>query len=855
LSIHHFSSDTNVYITHDIQETVQLNGGSGLIKVGPNGGASAAMLIDSTWNPGYHTIEAEDVSTRYTASTTLQIIGAGPTRPSHLLIDASSLDLGADLQGANTIQSLTLHNSGGGSISWSASSDQPWLLLSPPQGMFSLSQTIAVAAERANLKRGDYKGTITFSSNVGSTEQVQVQMTVRPLPPNVGAVLEVNPPVLSFTALDGESNPVPQALMIGNPGSQGLNWSLTGNNPMSLAGQSLLLSELNSGSGWLSTDQTSGVVVPHSSSILRVLVNSQNLLPGVYTSVLSFTSSHGINSPQTVSVSLTIEPRCGLTLNAGIMSFTAVSGQSNPSNQSMGLGATSSCTGVIAGVINWKAVSGANWLAVTPASGQLKGSASTVTAVGVNASILKPGTYYGDISFTAAQSTQTVVVQLIVQAPPPLSAPIIGATPLSLNFNTTQGMPNPPGLAVTITNTGRSPLYWHTTVNQLSSLWLGAGPTGGNIAPGQTGQVTVNVYTADLTPNTYVGQIVLVGTDGSSAPASGSPQTITVNLLVLPPCVLQQPTLSAITFSAAQGATDPIPQTDSITASGNCGWPMNWQATVTKSSSWLHLSSSSGSLPGSGQAVPITVSASIAGLLPGTYTAKVTVVATNATMPAQSHSQTFTVTLNVLSLCQLRVGPSNLFFSVPQGQPSPPMQSFSLSEYGTCANPVSWSVSGDARSSSWLVLGPPTSGTGIASITVGVKPPQSLLPGKYTGTITVTATDNNGTAVLVSPQSVTVKLTVTGYTLSGTVVACSDSTCTSSQPLPGATLSLLNTSTNRTVTITADSSGNYSFGNLPLGGPYTLTVNSSIGSLNYFGTASFSLSGDQPNFSVSAYPK
>ncbi|MDQ6644926.1 MAG: hypothetical protein M3Y76_10795, partial [Chloroflexota bacterium] len=228
--IRHFSSSTNVYLTHDIQEAVQLITGSSLVKVGPNGSADVAMLIDANWTSGYHTIEAEDVATRYTASATLQITGAGPTRPSRLRIDTTMLDFGADYQGANTIQSLTLHNSGGGSISWSANSDQPWLLLSPPQGMFSASQTIAVAVERANLKVGDYQGTITFSSNIGAVERISVHMTVRALPANPGAVLEVTPPVLSFTALDGGSDPAAQALTISNPGSQSLSWAINGNN-------------------------------------------------------------------------------------------------------------------------------------------------------------------------------------------------------------------------------------------------------------------------------------------------------------------------------------------------------------------------------------------------------------------------------------------------------------------------------------------------------------------------------------------------------------------------------------------------------------------------------------------------
>lgn len=851
LHIHHFSSSTRVYLTHDIQEAVQLTTGSTLIKVGQNGSADVGMLVDATWTPGFHAIEAEDVATRYTASATLQITGAGPTRPSHLLIDTTMLDFGADYQGANTIQSLTLHNSGGGSISWAANSDQPWLLLSPPQGMFSASQTIAVAVERANLKAGDYKGSITFSSNVGAVERISVSMTVRPLPANPGPVLEVTPPVLSFTALDGGSDPAAQALTISNPGSQSLNWSITGNSQIPLARQSLLLLLFNNKSNWLSTDQPAGVVVPHASSVIHLIVHSRNLLPGVYTDVLSLASAHGvINSPQTVSVSLTILPRCGLSPSTGNMSFTAVSGQSNPSNQSLSFGATSICTGVV----NWKAVSAANWLTLTPASGQIRGSANTLTSVGVNASILKPGTYNSYISLMAAQNTQTVTVQLIVQAAPLPFAPIMGATPLSINFSTTQGMPNPPGQVVTITNTGKSQLNWHTSVNILASSWLGAGPTGGVVAPGLTGQVNIFINTADLTPNTYVGQVILIGTDSKGASASGSPQTIMVNLLVLPPCTLQPPSLSSVAFSATQGGANPSLQAVSITGTGNCAWPLNWNATITNPAPWLTLTPQSGSLVASGQSASIAVAVSIAGLNPGTYSTQVSLSAKDGSnTPAQGSPQVFTVTLTVLPPCQLQVGPLNLSFSVALGQPSPPTQkSFSLNETGSCAPPVTWQAQGDSGSRTWLALGPPTSGSGSATVPVGINL-QGLLPGVYMGSITVSASGNGGAIVENSPQVVNVTLTITAHIFSGTVIACSDQLCTSSKPLPGSNLVLLNTVTNQTVTITADGSGNFSFTNLALD-PYTLTVTGSDGTINYLGTTSFILTGDKLNIPVDVFP-
>ncbi len=833
LHIQHFSANTHVFLTHDIQEMVQLTDSSALVAVGATGSIDVHMLVDDSWGPGYHTLEAEDVTTRYTASATLQIINAGPTRPSRLLVGATELDLGAGYQGANTFQSLKLYNAGGGSITWAGSSDQPWLMLSPTQGVFSANQTITVAVERANLEPGDYKGTLIFSSNVGPDERIQVQMSVRPLPANVGAVMAITPPVLSFTALDGGSNPNAQMLMITNPGTQPLNWALTGNNPIATTDQAAFLLQIfdmpagKVQANWLTTDRTVGTVAPHSTNIVYVQVNSHNLLPGVYTSVLTFTGNLGAyNSPQNISVSLTIQPHCGLTLNTGLMSFTAVSGQSNPSNQSLGFGATASC----AGVINWKAEAMASWLSVTPASGQLKGATSTVAAVGVNITGLKPATYTSSIAFLAAQSTQSVVVQLIVQPPPPPSAPIIGATPLNLNFNTTQG----------------------TTVNTLASSWLGASPTGGSIPAGQTGQVTININTAGLNPNTYTGQIILNGTDANGLTASGSPQTIMVQLVVLPPCTLEQPSASVVAFSAVQGASDPSPQSVAITASGNCSWPLNWNATIAHAPSWLKLSATSGTLVQSGQSVSLSVIPTISGLNVGTYNTQISIVANDVTnIPVQGSPQTFAVTLTVLQPCTLQVTQANFSFTVAQGQSPPAAQSFGLSEAGSCVAPVSWSAIGDANSSSWLVLSPTTTGTGSATVNVSVNS-GNLVPGVYSGTITVTASGSGGAVVQSSPQTLSVTLTVTGYTLSGTVLACVDSICSSSSPLPGASLSLVNT-TNQTITATADSTGKFTFSNLALG-TYTLTATGSDVANNYTGTVTVTLTGNQPNLSVDVLP-
>jgi hypothetical protein len=847
-----FAPNTQIYITHDVQENVELTSNATLVPVGNNGMASASILINASWGPGFHSIQAEDIQTRNTASATLQIIGSGPTRPSHLVIGSSSLNFGADYQGTNTLQTLALHNSGDGSISWSASSNQPWLLLAPNQGTFSDSQSISVAVERANLQPGNYSGILTFSSNVGANEWIEIHMSVRPLPANVGSVLQTDPALFSFSALDGGASPATQTLTISNPGSQTLNWSLANNNPILLGSQSLVLQHYDAPNNWLSTNQTSGSVAPHSSQTVLISVNSRNLLPGVYTDMLVFDGGQGVlDSTQNVGVALTIQPNCTVEVNTGSMAFTAVAGQGNPANQSLSINATTSCVGTL----NWRASASAGWLSVTPPNGQLKGAEKTIVAVSVNIGMLKPATYQGTITFIAGLSTQTVTVQLLVQTPPAPSAPVLGAAPLNLNFSTTQGLPNPPGQVVTITNTGGGTLYWNTTVNILSDSWLGASPTGGSIAPGGTAQLTVNIDTQSLTPNTYVGQVILNGTNSSGVSASGSPQTIMVNLVVLAPCSLQPPSSSQLAFSAVAGSSNPAPQSVSISASGNCNWPVNWNGSVSSGASWLSIAPASGSFASSGQAANISVSANISGLAPNTYTAQVSIAAVDGTTNVQGSPQTFTVTLTVLPPCllSLQAPPGGFTFTMIVGQPTPAPQNLSFSESGTCARPVSWTATSSTGSQGWL-LASPTSGSDFgrgATTSISVNP-QNLVPGTYNGTITIAASGNGGGLVENSPLAVNVTFTITTLSLSGTVMACSDPNCTTSNPLPGAAVTLENMQTLQSWSATADGSGNYTFSNIGVG-TYTLSATGSNGSQNYSGSMSVTVSGTMTNVVLDTY--
>src|SRR6266699_3009290 len=715
LMIKHFSPSTRVVLTHDIQEPIAINGNSS-ITTDSLGSATLSVVIEATRGPGFHLIVAEDVSSRSTASANLQITGEGITHPAHLLIDTTPLDMGADIVGTNTIRSFTLANSGGGSISWSANSDASWLLVAPSQGIFSQQEVISLAVQRIGLKPGDYRGSITISSNVSPPQHIEVDMTVRALPPNAGPVLAVSPALLSFTATNGQPNSIRQTLTVSNPGSRPLNWSL---DPM----QGLSCP-------WLGVSPSTGTVSSGGSLTLAVNVKSQCLLPGVYIGTLKFTAPGAIDSSQAVNVAVVVQPYCGLVTSTGFLTFTVVAGQKTLVNQSLSLNETPSCAGT---PLFWKSSSTAPWLSVTPGSGQINANDTTLVSASVNAGGLAASSkpYYANLSFVFGQSTLTVMAKVTVQAAPP-TAPIMSASPLSLTFSNIQGQPSPTGQVVTITNNGHSPLGWHSMANQLASSWLAASPSGGTIAPGQAVQVTINVNTAPLTPGNYVGQITLNGMDAKGIPAPGSPQTIVVNLVMQPPCTMSPPSSSALSFSAVQGAAStPAAQTVLFTGTGSCVWPVTWNTGVAPRASWLTMSPRKGTILGTGQSGSIGVGVNMASLQAGTYTTHVTIAASDASgVAVQGSAQTLAVTLTVLPPCVLSPPtPATLAFSLAQGQATSTTQNVTFGETGTCSRPVNWTAS---ASSAWLVL-PTLSGTdGGSGSTFGVNvTAASLVPGTY----------------------------------------------------------------------------------------------------------------------------
>jgi hypothetical protein len=132
------------------------------------------------------------------AGEALMFVDAGTrvneSPPITLELAAPSLDVGSESLafalrsgGGGATQSLEVANHGAGALAWQASSDAPWLTLSPPSGSIAEDGTALIQAEAsaAGLESGIHSGTVTVDAPgaLGSPWTLTVTLVVEPNQP------------------------------------------------------------------------------------------------------------------------------------------------------------------------------------------------------------------------------------------------------------------------------------------------------------------------------------------------------------------------------------------------------------------------------------------------------------------------------------------------------------------------------------------------------------------------------------------------------------------------------------------------------------------------------------------------
>jgi glucose/arabinose dehydrogenase len=368
------------------------------LTVSPSSGSAPSTLTASVSTaglaPGTYTAPVTVTAAGATGSpkTVDVTLTVSPQAPA-LAVAPASLSFSGTQGGASpAAQSLSVTNTGGGSLSWTAADNQTWLSVSPASG--SAPGTVAVSANTAGLTAGTYTGTVTITAAgaSGSPRTVAVTLTVSPPTP----VLTVAPASLSFSGTQGGASPAAQSLSVTNTGGGSLSWTATDNQP------------------WLSVSPASG----SAPGTLSVSTSTAGLTAGTYTGTVTITAAGASGSPRSVAVTLTVNPATPvLTVSPASLAFTGTQGGASPAAQTVNV------TNTGGGSLSWTATDNQTWLAVSPASGTAPGTLSVTT----NTASLTAGTYTGTVTVTAAGasgSPRTVAVTLTVNPVTPGGGPV-----------------------------------------------------------------------------------------------------------------------------------------------------------------------------------------------------------------------------------------------------------------------------------------------------------------------------------------------------------------------------------------------------------------------------------------------
>jgi len=115
-----------------------------------------------------------------------------PVADPRLSVSPASRTFNAQVGGANpATQTVTVRNSGGGTLNWSASESLAWLSIAPASGSrgAGASTAVTLTVDIAGMAEGTYEGDIDFTSTGGAgsaTVSVTLNLTEEPPPPGDG---------------------------------------------------------------------------------------------------------------------------------------------------------------------------------------------------------------------------------------------------------------------------------------------------------------------------------------------------------------------------------------------------------------------------------------------------------------------------------------------------------------------------------------------------------------------------------------------------------------------------------------------------------------------------------------------
>lgn len=412
------------------------------------------------------------------------------------------------------IRSLTIDNTGSGTINWTATKRTTWLSLSSSTGTAPPGTMLTLTLSPTGLSAGVHKDTLIVRDDagvaLGSPDTTIVTFVIQQ------PVLAVSPDSIKRSVNANSGVTFHDTLGINNSGTGPLDWSAPAPD-----------------STWVILDKTIGSAPDKLP--FRIVPGSRPA--GTYTAHVVISGPPGTaGSPDTTLVTLTVHQPV-LVVNPASVTDSANYGTTAPRDVTLQITHTGG------GTLTWSAAESpdASWLSILPPpSGSAPGTVTLRMDPSPGGPLLAPATYATAVVFTSPEANNdpiNVPVRFLIRRP------ILNVTPDSV-FDTVTVGGTTRMVPVTIANGNGGTLAWTAQDSAPTSSWLGLVPSSG----GAPGTLMVSLNPANLTGGTHRDTVII-----RSDSATGTPRRLPVRFDVLRPP--EQPTSLGQSRTAAAGDT------------------------------------------------------------------------------------------------------------------------------------------------------------------------------------------------------------------------------------------------------------------------------------------------------------
>jgi len=396
---------------------------------------------------------------------------------------------------------VSITNSGGGTLTWTATDRSDWIRLEPSEG--EVPATLTITMDPDELGPGTYEADVTIIARTTADSQITtVPVTFVVQRPG----LNVSPTDIERSTNIGSNATFTETIQISNSGTGTLEWTASED------------------ASWLSLATRSGT----GDAAVGVTINSAGLAGGTYEEDIVVSAPGALGSPARVSVTLTV-------LAPGLAVSPRSIGDTVPAGTTATTTRTLRVTNSGNGTITWTATKSQPWVGLSRTSG----GAPEDVVVTLDPNGLPPGVHSDTIVFTSPEATNGPIKVPVTFG---ITQPGLSVSPPSISATAEERDNKEQDFNLSITNSGGGTLAWFASTD---ASWISLSPLAG-LAPST---LRVRIDPRGLSAGTYSGSVTV-----TSPGAVGSPFVVPVQLVIvkkacnensLDPDVVRQGTLDA----------------------------------------------------------------------------------------------------------------------------------------------------------------------------------------------------------------------------------------------------------------------------------------------------------------------